>query len=97
MRAYLISFLFISFFSLNCFSKDLKIEKVEPMFWWVDMKNPSLQLLIHGDNISEYDVSVNYAGVRIDDIIKTDMPNYLFVNLMIKQGTKAGHFNINFS
>ena len=97
MRAYLISFLFISFFSLNCFSKDLKIEKVEPMFWWVDMKNPSLQLLIHGDNISEYDVSVNYAGVRIDDIIKTDMPNYLFVNLMIKQGTKAGHFDINFS
>jgi glycosidase len=97
MKASLISLLMVSFFSMNSFAEKLKIERVEPMFWWVDMKNPNLQLLIHGENISDYDVSINYPGVTIEGTIKTDKPNYLFVNLQIKKGTKAGSFEIVFS
>ncbi|MFA9372068.1 MAG: glycoside hydrolase family 13 protein [Labilibaculum antarcticum] len=97
MKASLISLLMVSFFSMNCLAEKLKIERVEPMFWWVDMKNPNLQLLIHGENISKCDVSMNYPGVTIEGIIKTDRPNYLFVNLLIKKGTKAGSFEIVFS
>ena len=28
------------------------IKKVAPTFWWADMKNPELQVLLYGDNIS---------------------------------------------
>ncbi|WP_461637198.1 glycoside hydrolase family 13 protein [Labilibaculum euxinus] len=97
MRTFLISLLMGSIFSLSSFAEKVKIERVEPMFWWVDMKNPNLQLLVHGENISKYDVSMNYPGVTIERMIKTDKPNYLFVNLLIKKGTKAGRFNLVFS
>ncbi|WP_461631569.1 glycoside hydrolase family 13 protein [Labilibaculum euxinus] len=97
MRTFLISLLMGSIFSLSSFAEKAKIERVEPMFWWVDMKNPNLQLLVHGENISKYDVSINYPGVTIERMIKTDKPNYLFVNLLIKKGTKAGRFNLVFS
>ncbi|MDM8160665.1 glycoside hydrolase family 13 protein [Labilibaculum sp. K2S] len=97
MKASLISLLMVSFFSMNSFAEKLKIERVEPMFWWVDMKNPNLQLLVHGENVSKYDVSMNYQGVTIEGTIKTDNPNYLFVNLLIKKGTKAGRFDLVFS
>lgn len=97
MKTSLIFLLMVSFFSMNSLAEKLKIERVEPMFWWVDMKNPNLQLLIHGENISEYDVSMNYPGVTIERTIKTDKPNYLFVNLLIEKGTKAGNFDLVFS
>ncbi|PKQ64034.1 alpha-amlyase [Labilibaculum manganireducens] len=97
MRTFLISLLMVSFFSFSSFAEKVKIERVEPMFWWVDMKNPNLQLLVHGENISKYDVSMNYPGVTIERMIKTDKPNYLFVNLLIKKGTKAGSFDLVFS
>ncbi|WP_372755636.1 alpha-amylase family glycosyl hydrolase, partial [Labilibaculum sp.] len=97
MRVFLISIVIVSFFSLNTFASKLKIERVEPMFWWVDMQNPNLQLLIHGDQISDYDVSLDYPGVKIERTIKTDKPNYLFVNLLVEKGTKAGKFDLVFS
>ena len=34
------------------------IKKVAPTFWWADMKNPELQILLYGDNISSSDVSI---------------------------------------
>lgn len=97
MRAFFISWLIILFSGLNGFADKVNIERVEPMFWWVNMKNPNLQLLVHGENISEFDVAVNYPGVKVKEAIKTDNPNYLFLNLVIEKGTKAGRFNLIFS
>lgn len=97
MRAFFISWLIILFSCLNGFADKVNIERVEPMFWWVNMKNPNLQLLVHGENISEFDVAVNYPGVKVKETIKTDNPNYLFLNLVIEKGTKAGRFNLIFS
>lgn len=97
MRAFFISWLIILFSCLNGFADKVNIERVEPMFWWVNMKNPNLQLLVHGENISEFDVAVNYPGVKVKEAIKTDNPNYLFLNLVIEKGTKAGRFNLIFS
>ena len=30
------------------------LERVEPMFWWVGMHNPDLQLIVHGDHIERF-------------------------------------------
>ena len=40
--------------------------KVEPSFWWIGMKNPNLQLLVHAKNISDADVQINYKGVELN-------------------------------
>ena len=86
---------FFIFISNTTFAQN-KIHHVEPLNWWVGMKNPDLQLLINADNIAETIPSINYAGVIIKKISKGDSKNYLFIDLTISSNTKAGSFTINF-
>jgi glycosidase len=97
MRGFLISLMLVAFLGFKVEAKKVEIERVEPGFWWVDMHNPNLQLLVHGEDISKYNVTLNYDGVALERVIKTDNPNYLFLNLKIKKGTKPGVFDILFS
>lgn len=81
------------FISITCFSQ---IERVEPAFWWVGMKNPQLQLLIHGTEICNRQVIIKYPGVKIMKINRACSPNYLFVTLNIdSQTAKAGKFKVS--
>src|ERR1700735_5086345 len=70
--------------------------RVEPMFWWVGMHNPDLQLIVHGDHISDRKVELNYPGVTLVAVHKVENPNYLFVDLRIFSGTSPGTFPIKF-
>ncbi|WP_113637528.1 glycoside hydrolase family 13 protein [Nubsella zeaxanthinifaciens] len=74
-----------------------KLERIEPSFWWVGMKNPNLQLLVHGKDISKNEVSINYAGVKLMKVNQVDNPNYLFLDLLISADAPAGKFDIVFS
>ena len=79
-------------FSLTCFSQ---IERVEPAFWWVGMKNPQLQLLIHGTEICNRQAIIKYPGVKILKTNRACSPNYLFVTLDIDSRiTKSGKFRV---
>jgi len=85
-------FLLLSFLTLNL---SAQIERVEPAFWWIGMKNPQLQLLIHGSEICNRKVEIQYPGVKILKTNRVCSPNYLFVTLEINQKTvKAGKFDI---
>jgi len=81
----------------SSFAEKIKLDHVEPMFWWANMTNPKLQVMVHGENISDCRVEINYPGVAIERVIKTDNPNYLFVNLLIDKSAKAGFFDILFT
>lgn len=72
------------------------IDHLEPPFWWAGMKNPKLQILVHGNNIAELDPQIDYPGVKISQVIKVENPNYLFVDLLISNA-KPGTFTINFN
>lgn len=61
--------------------------RVEPANWWVGMKNPQVQLMLHGEGIASLKPGVEGRGVSIADVVKTDNPNYLFLTLRI--GSKA--------
>ena len=73
------------------------IQHMDPPFWWVGMKNPTLQILFHGPNIAENEVSVSYPGVSVKDIVKTENPNYVFLYLNITPAAKPGKMDIVFS
>ena len=32
------------------FAQAAEIERIEPACWWVDMKNPELQIMVYGKN-----------------------------------------------
>ena len=73
-----------------------KIDHLEPPSWWVGMKDSSLQLMVHGENISDLQPEIVYAGVSINAIHKIKNPNYLFIDLIILDTTEPGSFNIIF-
>lgn len=73
-----------------------QIHHVEPLNWWVGMKNPNLQLLIHGADIGETTPYINYPGVVIKKVTKGDSKHYLFVDLLIGKTTRSGSMTISF-
>jgi len=73
------------------------LDKVEPMNWWVGMKNLKLQLLVHGNKIGERNVTLSYPGVKLVKVHKVENPNYLFLDLEIAANTKPGAFDILFT
>lgn len=74
----------------------VSIDRVEPMFWWVGMKNPNLQLMVHGENIASSKVEMDFPGVRLESVARVQNPNYLFLNLIIGENAQPGIFNISF-
>jgi glycosidase len=74
-----------------------KLERIEPMFWWVGMHNPQVQLLVHGENIAATEAQLNYPGVTLVKTHKVENPNYLFLDLTISADAKAGKFPIVFT
>ena len=73
-----------------------KLSHVEPPNWWVGMKNSTLQLLVHHDNIGTHNVSIEYPGVTITEVHKAKSPNYLFVDVNISSATEPGVFDLVF-
>ncbi len=76
--------------------QQLDIQRIEPAFWWIGMKNTELQLLIYGKDISVATATLRYEGVEISHTEKTENPNYQFIYLNISPATKPGTFPITF-
>ena len=87
-------------FLLFCFSLSaaaVEITRIEPAFWWVGMKNPELQMMVYGKGIAHSELQFTYPGVRLEKIVRTDNPNYLFIYLEIGKETQAGLIKLNFT
>lgn len=83
----------VFFFILSC-SVFSQVEKIEPPFWWTNMHNPEVQLLIYGNDISKYEVSVS-DPVTLVKVSKTENPNYQFITINTNKAS-VGNFNITF-
>ena len=64
--------------------------KIEPANWWVGMKNPDVQLMLHATDIANFEPSIDEKGIEITNVTRTDNPNYLFVTLSIGKKANAG-------
>ncbi|WP_077921882.1 glycoside hydrolase family 13 protein [Spirosoma sp. 209] len=71
-------------------------QRVEPAFWWVGLKDPHLQVLIHETNIGDTQPRLSYPGVTMTKVSRVKSPNYLFIDLVIGPGAKPGTFPIQF-
>jgi glycosidase len=93
MKSFIKLLIFLTF-TLNA---NAELSHVNPSNWWVNMKETKLQVIIHGDNISDTKPELNYPGVTLLQSIHVENPNYLFLYLDIAPETKAGSFDINFT
>ncbi|MGZ8517465.1 MAG: glycoside hydrolase family 13 protein [Chitinophagaceae bacterium] len=75
-----------------------------PTNWWVGMKNPKLQLMIHQENISNqipmYKLSASgmklAEGVTLKMIHRVENPNYVFLDLVIDKNANPGERTFSF-
>lgn len=72
------------------------LDRVEPPFWWAGMKNPKLQLMVHGENIAATKPELNYPGVEVTAVTSLQSPNYLFIDLELAADVDPGQFEITF-
>lgn len=77
--------------------QQIDIQRIEPAFWWVGMKNPEVQVLIYGKDISAATATLIYPGVEITRTEKTENPNYKFLYLSIRPEAKPGTVPLTFS
>ena len=84
--------------ALTGFGKSVQVDvsRVEPLDWFVGMKNPHVQLMVSGKGIAQAEVDINYPGVKIDSLVRLDSPNYLFIYLDL-DGAEAGNMPITFT
>ncbi len=97
MKLKLVIVVFLVAICGNTFAQLPALERVEPMNWWVGMKNPKLQLLVHGNKIAERNVKMSYPGVKLMQVHKVENPNYLFLDINVSAETKPGAFTIAFT
>ncbi|GAC1419966.1 MAG: glycoside hydrolase family 13 protein [Flavisolibacter sp.] len=79
MKSYLLIIAFL--FGLKNLGAQTKID-LYPMHWWVGMKNPHLQLMVHAPNIgAAQSATLHYSGAHIKSIHQVESKNYLFIDL----------------
>lgn len=69
------------------------IRNIAPHFWWAGMEEPQLQLLLHGDKLAEYQVTLSTTEVELQEVVTLPNPNYLLLYLGL-QGAQPQTFNI---
>ncbi len=78
--------------------------EIYPTHWWVGMKDPNLQLMIHSKNIADKIpmIKMPASGIKVADgitlkkIERVENPNYIFLDLIIDKTAKPGMRKIKF-
>ncbi|WP_395702086.1 glycoside hydrolase family 13 protein [Aquabacterium sp.] len=70
------------------------VERIEPPNWWVGMRAPELQLMLHGERLADCAPAVQYPGVRVAGTQRSDNSNYLFVDLVLGPDARPGTLDL---
>ena len=67
--------------SSPCFAQ-INAIKVEPESWWAGMHNSQLQLLVYGENISQFEVKLLHStGIKLVKVDASQSQHHLFIDL----------------
>jgi len=61
------------------------------------MKNPNLQLMVHGKDIAGSSVTLSYEGITLKSVTRLNSPNFLFLDLYLEADVRPGTFELEFS
>lgn len=74
------------------------INRVEPPNWWIGMQYNEVELMVYGQDIASYSVSLDtYEGVTLKQIKQVPNKNYLFLDLKIDGNARPGNLTIRFT
>ena len=87
-------FLLLLLLPLLASAQAVSIDRVNPTNWWVGMKNPNVQLLVHGPGAGTLAYTVNYPGVKLVKTSTVENPNYAFLDLVVAGTAKPGRVQL---
>lgn len=74
------------------------INRVEPPNWWIGMQYNEVELMVYGQDIASYSVSLDtYEGVTLKQIKQVPNKNYLFIDLKIDERALPGNLTLRFT
>lgn len=68
--------------------------RIHPPFWWTEMENDTLQILIYDRNVKGHGISIVNPGVDVIRVDSVPNPNYLFATVVINDQAIPGRFPI---
>ncbi len=83
----------LSLFFNALIAQEKKEVRIDPPFWWVGMKDTTLQLMIHQNEISTSLITSDSKNLKITKTRGGDSKNYLFVDLVITKNCAPGNYN----
>lgn len=81
---------FLLFTHVFLFSQKMSLERIEPPFWWTEMHNKELQLMLYGKDLGNASVTCSNEFIRIVSVESVENKNYIFVNLAFEPGIQPG-------
>ena len=88
----------ITFFNLIPGFGQNPISRIEPPNWWVNMQYNEIELLIHGERMAQYRVSLEPCpGVSLLEHRTASSNNYLFLTLKVSEKASPGNLNLVFN
>lgn len=91
MRSLIATLFTLLLMPLSLFAGKADIE-VQPSFWWSGMKQTSLQLLLHGNNIGQSNVTLAAHGVTVDSIVRPVNANNLLIYVNVANAAPQQFF-----
>lgn len=73
----------------DSYSQQNIIERVDPPNWWVGMETDTIELLVMGANIAEYEISTSEKFIKIAQQETAKNKCYKYVTLVIEKGQTA--------
>jgi hypothetical protein len=71
-----------------------RVSKVEPPNWWIGFQ-PTVMVLLYGDNLAGANISVNYPGVSVTKMQTQPDGKHVFVWLKFDPETRSGDLSID--
>lgn len=90
---YVSSLVFLTFIFISCPVQGA-IHHLEPSSWWQGMQLNELQIMVHGDNIASLEPRIAKKGIVLNNVIRVENPNYLFLEVSISPEAAIGTYEI---
>ena len=91
-------FLLSAVMSLSAMATKPQVDVVNPPYWWTGMEQDTLQVMVHGADIRDAEVSMaDYSGVSLVDVTRLDSPNYQFLYFVVGDDAQPGEMNLTFT
>jgi len=75
----------------------LKVSKVEPPNWWINMKWNKVQLMVYGTSLQDIKAQFDTNEIRINKIYSAEKSRYAFIDIDILPTISAGNYILSIS